>query len=67
MELFPSIRIQQNEYITSFDRRYIINIIQNSLEQRNVIDLSYYLTYALIYGFAISLPIHTYLKMVNYL
>ena len=67
MELFPSIRIQQNEYITSFDRRYIINIIQNSLEQRNVIDLSYYLTYALIYVFAISLPIHSYLKMVNYL
>ena len=67
VKLFPSIKIQQNEYITSFDRRYIINIIQNILEQRNIIELSNYLIYALIYVFAISLPIHSYLRMVNYL
>ena len=67
IDFFPFIKNQKNDYIPSIDRRFIINIIQTCLEQRNLIELSDYLIYALVYIFAISLPLHSYLKLVSYL
>ena len=67
IKIFPSIKIQQEAFISYIDRRYIINIIQNTLEHKNYIELSDYLIYAQVYIFAISLPLYSYLKMVNYL
>ena len=67
MDLFPSIRLQQDDYIESIDRRHIFYSIQNFLEQKKLVELYDYLIYALVYIFAISIPIHSYLKMVNYL
>jgi hypothetical protein len=66
-DLFPSMRIQEDDPIKNIDRRYIINIIQNTLEQKNFIDLSNYLIFSLVYLFSISLPLHPYLKMIDYL
>ena len=67
IKIFPSIKIQQEAYISYIDRRYIINIIQNELEKNNNIELSDYLIYAQVYIFVISLPLFSYLKLVNYL
>ena len=65
--IFPSIRIQEKESILSIDRRYIINVIQNTLEQKNIIEIPNYLIYALVYIFSISLTLHSYQKTLTYL
>ena len=67
MDLFPSIRIQEEQQIIYFDRRYIINIILNTFENHNLITTHNYLIYALIYIFCISLSLHSYKKMITYL
>lgn len=67
MDLFPSIRIQEEQPIIFFDRRYIINIIQNTFENNNLISTQNYLIYALIYIFCISMSLHSYKKMLVYL
>jgi hypothetical protein len=66
-ELFPSIKIQEESPITNIDRSCMINIIQTTLEQTNLIDLSDYLIYALVIIYAISIPLHSYTKMLSYL
>ena len=66
-ELFPSIKIQEEELISSIDRRSISNIIQNYIEQRDLIELPHFFIYALVYVFAISLPLHSFKNMQNYL
>ena len=67
MDLFPSIRIQEDESITLINRRLVITVIQKNLEQKNYIDLPYYLLYALIYVFSISISFHSYSKMLTYI
>ena len=67
MDLFPSIRIQKGELISKFDKRFIFNTIQNYLEQKNHIQLPHYLIYALVYIFAISIPLYSHKKILVYL
>ena len=67
MDLFPSMRIQENERITPINRKNIINVIQNTLEQNNLIEIPHYLIYALIYIFSISISLHSYTKMLTYI
>ncbi len=66
-DLFPSMRLKEDDPIKEIDRRYIINIIQNTLEQKNFIDISNYLIFSLVYLFSISLPLYSYIKMMDYL
>ena len=67
MDLFPSIRLQKGELIPKVDRRIIPNIIQSYLEQKNYFEFSTYLIFALVYLFAISIPLHSYNNMSIYL
>ena len=67
MDLFPSIRLQKGELIPKFDRRNILNILLNHLEQKNYFDYSTYLIFALVYIFAISIPLYSYKNMLIYL
>ena len=67
MDLFPSMRIQEDEQITLVNRKCIISIIQNNLEQNNLIEIPHYLVYALIYIFSISISLHSYSKMLTYI
>ena len=67
MDLFPSIRIQEEQPLIFFDRRYIINIIQNTFENNYLISTSNYLIYAVAYIFCISIPLYSYKKLLNHL
>ena len=67
MDLFPSMRIQEDEHITLINRKNIFNIIQNNLEQKNLIEIPHYLIYALLYIFSISISLHSYSKMLTYI
>ena len=66
-DLFPSIRIKEGDIIPLIDRRLVVNTIQNAYEQKNLIELNNYLIYALVYIFSISIPLHSYKKMLMYL
>ena len=63
IDLFPSIRIQEEQPIIFFDRRYIINIIHSSFENNNLIDTKNYLIYGVIYIFCISIPLYSFNKL----
>ena len=65
MDLFPSIRIQEEKPIIYFDRRHIMNIIQNTIEPH--INTKDFLIYSLVYIFCITMSLHSYNKMVEYL
>ena len=65
--LFPSVIIKENFPLTLIDQRSVSNIIQNIFEQKSLIDLVDYLIYSLVYVFSISLPFHSYEKMVVYI
>ena len=67
MDLFPSIRIQEEPTIISFDKRYIINIIQNSFDEYKLIPTKNYIFFAAIYIFCISLSLHSYDKLLKYI
>ena len=67
MDLFPSIRIQEEQPIINFDRRYIINIIHNTFESNNLISTLNYLIYAVVYIFCISMSLFSYIKMLTHL
>ena len=68
MDLFPSLRIQEDQPIINFDRRHIIGVIINYFERRtNLINNTDYLIYAIIYIFCISMSLHSYQKMLTYL
>ena len=67
MDIFPSIRIQEEESIISFDKRYIINIIQNSFEDNKLVTIKQYIYFAVIYIFCISLSLHSYNSLLKYI
>ena len=67
MDLFPSIRIQKSQQIISFDKRYIINIIQNCFDENNLISTKNYIYFAVIYIFCISLSFHSYDRLLKYI
>ena len=67
MDIFPSLIIQEKTEIVKIDRSCIINNIQNILKEKNFFDTKYFLIYALVYIYAISIPLHPYLKMIKYL
>lgn len=67
IDLFPSIRIQEEQPIILFDRRYIINIIQNHFENKNLISTTDYLMYAVVYIFCISIPLFSYNNLILHL
>ena len=67
MDIFPSIRIQEEKPVIFFDKRYIINIIQNSFEENNLISTKNYIYFAVIYIFSISLSLHSYDKLLKYI
>ena len=67
INLFSSIGMQQDNHIIFIDKRNIYNIIQNKFEIKNFIDITDYLIFSLVYILAISIPLHSYLNMVNYL
>ena len=62
MDLFPSLRIQEEQPIINFDRRHIIGVIINNFERNNFINNKDYLIYAYIYIFCISMSLHSYQK-----
>ena len=65
-DIFPSIRILEEQPVISFDRRYIINIIINNFENNNLISTTNYLIYASIYIFCISMSLYSYIKMLKH-
>ena len=66
-DLFPSLRIHEEQPIINFDRRHIIGVIINYFERnKNLINNAEYLIYAIIYIFCISMSLHSYRKMLNY-
>ena len=67
MDIFPSIRIQDEESIISFDKRYILNIIQNCFDENKLISIKNYIYFAVIYIFCISLSLHSYSKLLKYI
>ena len=67
MDLFPSLRIQEEQPIINFDRRHIIGVVINYFERNNLINNKDYLIYAYIYIFCISMSLHSYQKMLTYL
>ena len=67
MDIFPSIRIQEEKPIIFFDKRYIINIVQNNFEENNLISTKNYIYFAVIYIFSISLSLHSYEKLLKYI
>ena len=67
MDIFPSIRIQENQPIISFDKRYIINILQNCFDEAGLISTKNYIYFAVIYIFSISLSLHSYDKLLKYI
>ena len=67
MDIFPSIRIQIDQPIISFDKRYILNIIQNSFDEDNLISTKNYIYFAVIYIFCISLSLHSYDRLLKYI
>ena len=67
MDFFPSIRIQEEQPIIAFDKRYIIKVIQNFFEKKNLISPKNYVYYGVIYIFCISLSLHSYDKFLKYL
>ena len=67
MDLFPSMRIQEDENIIPIHQKNIFYVVQNTLEQNNLIEISHYLVYALVYIFSISISLHSYSKMLSYI
>ena len=68
MDLFPSLRIQEEQPIINLDRRHIIGVIINYFERKNnLISNTDYLLYAIIYIFCISMSLHSYQRMLTYL
>ena len=67
MDLFPSMRIQEDEHIIPINQSNIFNVIQLTLEQNNFIENSHYLLYAFVYIFSISISLHSYSKMLSYI
>ena len=67
IDIFPSIRIQEEQLIISFDKRYIINIIQNSFEENDLLSSRNYIYFAVIYIFCISASLHSYDNFLKYI
>ena len=67
IELFPSSRLQQADFITSFDRRCIKDIIQNYLINQNIIKTSHCIIYSIVYIFALTMFLHPFPYLLTYL
>ena len=67
LDLFPSMRIQEDEQIALVNRNNIFNSIQNTLDEKDLIEIPHYLIFALIYIFSISISLHSYSKMLTYI
>jgi hypothetical protein len=66
-ELFPYLRIKEENPITFIDRREILNSIQNEFSQKGFIESSHYLIYSLVYIFSISVSLHSFESLNSYL
>ena len=65
--LFPSIAIQETSSIININSKDIINTIKSEIEDNNILDNKNYLTFAVVYILAITLPLHSYLKTLELL
>ena len=67
-DIFPYLRIQLNNTITSVNRKYIRETIIEYLENsQDIIPTTNFLIYSCIYIFAISISLHSYQRMLYYI
>ena len=66
-ELFPYLRLKEENPIGFMDRREILNTIQKTLEKKDLIDISNYLIYSLVYIFSISITLHSHKSLISYI
>jgi len=66
-EIFPYLRIKEENPIAFIDRREILNSIQKEFSKNGIIDASNYLIYSLVYIFSISLTLHSFESLNSYL
>ena len=66
-DIFPYLRLKEENPIESMDRREILNTIQNIFEKKYLIEISNYLIYSLVYVFSISITLHSHLNLISYL
>ena len=67
-DIFPYLRIQLNNTITSVNRKYIRETIIEFLENsQDIIPTTNFLIYSTIYIFAISISLHSYQRMLYYI
>ena len=68
LDLFPYLRIQLNSKLASINRKYIINTIIEYLENKeDIISTTNLLIFSCVYVFAISISLHSYQRIVNYI
>jgi len=66
-DIFPYLRLKEENPIESMDRREILNTIQNIFEKKCLIEISNYLIYSLVYVFSISITLHSHQSLISYL
>ena len=67
-DIFPYLRIQLSNTITSVNRKYIREAIIEYLENsQDIVPTSNFLIYSCIYIFAISISLHSYQRMLYYI
>ena len=66
-EIFPYLRLKEENPIEFIDRREILNTIQNTFEKKNLIEKSNYLIYSLVYVFSISITQHSHKSLISYI
>ena len=67
IEIFPSSKLQSADFITSFDRRCIKDIIQNYLIDQNIIKTSHCIIYSIVYIFALTMSLHPFPQLLTFL
>lgn len=68
LDLFPYLRVQLDNRMAAIDRKYIINTINDYFENKtDLISVSNYLIFASVYTFAVTLSLHSYQKIINYI
>ena len=65
--LFPSITIKETSSIILINKENIINTIKSEIEEKNIIENQDYLLFSLVYIISITLPKHSYLKLLELL
>ena len=68
LDIFPYLRIQLSNAMININRKQILNTIIEYLENsQDIISTSNFLIFSCIYMFSISIPLHSYRRMLIYI